>query len=184
VAGLVVSKWPRVDDSGRLVFDLGADRSLAAFAADVQALLEDRVLVVDGAAPAAEESLRRRPLQVGDVFGAVLSEDLADDVETPGELRRCLKAPVVDLTAEAREAAKVQYYAAVSHVLSVTELDAIVDEFGEGQGGPSDTTPEGPGEGGGPSVAPPVPGGTGGLEAADEAPVIQVKDVRGLEAGA
>jgi hypothetical protein len=190
VAELIVSEWPGVDDSGRLIFDLGADRSLAAFAADVQALLEERVPVVQGgAAPAAEESLRRRPLQVGDVFGAVLRETLADDVDTPGELGHWLRAPVVDLTAEAREAAKVQYYAAVSQVLSVTELDAIVDEFGEEEGGPPDTTPEDSGEGGGgPSVPPSVPGGTGGLEAAKEPvvrvqPVARVQEVHAREAG-
>jgi hypothetical protein len=165
VAELVVCEWPRVDSSGRLVFNQDAARSLAAFEDDMRALLEERVPIV-AASPSVQEALRRRPLQVGDVFGAVLREELAEDVETPDHLGRWLRAPVIDLTAEAREAAKVQYYATVSHVLSVAELDAIVEEFTEGEG-PPDTTPEDRGGGSGPPVPPLEPAPAGGLEVAE-----------------
>lgn len=147
VAGLVISEWPRVDELGRLRFELEADVRVAVDAAALQELLGERVPVASSGGEAVAGELRRRRLVVGDVFAAPLRERPAEDVETPGDPRRWLGSPIVDLSSEAREAAKVQYYAAVAHVLDERELDEIVSEFrGEG---PPGTEPEGgPGEAG------------------------------------
>ena len=52
------------------------------------------------------------------------SQNPSEDIEAPGDPNRWFSGPIVDLSADAREAAKVQFYAAVSHVLSEGELDA------------------------------------------------------------
>jgi hypothetical protein len=157
VAVLVVSRWPRVDGSGRLRFQQEADVQLAVDAAGFQEPLGQRLPSGEPEAPATDEELRRRPLQVGDVFAAALSEVPSEDIETPGDPKRWFGSTIIDLSGEAREAAKVQFYAAVSHVLTEDELDAIVSEMrGEGptspEGGPEgEGGPEnegGPGEGG------------------------------------
>ena len=85
---------------------------------------------------------------MGDVFAARRRE-LPQDADTLDDARWWFEPPVVDLSAEAREAAKVQYYAAVSRVLSEDELDVIVSEFRDE--GPGGTDPgRGPESGGGP----------------------------------
>jgi hypothetical protein len=129
IASLVVSRWPHVDGLGRLRFDLERDVHLAVDAEALQRLLEERVPLVPGGAGAVGEELRSRPLLVGDVFGACLVEVPADERDAPLDPARWLSGPIVDVSADAREAAKVQYHAAVAGVLTATDVDAIAEEF-------------------------------------------------------
>jgi hypothetical protein len=135
IAALVVSRWPRVDGLGRLRFDLERDVHLAVDAEALQRLLEERVSLVAGGSGAAEEELRSRPLLVGDVFGARLVEQPVDESNAPVDPARWLAGPIVDVSADAREAAKVQYHAAVAGVLTATDVDAIAEEFLEADEG-------------------------------------------------
>jgi hypothetical protein len=129
VAGLVVSRWPRVDELGRIRFELERDARVAVDVATLQELLTQRVPVVPGSARATEELLRTRPLLVGDVFAARLVSVPEGEVDTPTDARGWFATPIVDVSVEAREAAQAQYYAAVAGVLTETEIDEIVEEF-------------------------------------------------------
>ena len=60
--------------------------------------------------PQAEEELRERPIEVGDAFAIPASLDAvaaAAEHERPVEVTSWIKGPVVDVTADAREAAKL-----------------------------------------------------------------------------
>ena len=122
VAGLVLSRWPSIDARGRLRFDLDADVRVAVDAEKLRHLLQKR----EGAA-----ALRSRPLLVGDVFAARLRRRPRADVDTPIDPGRVLAEPIVDISADAREAAKAQYYAALGGVFAADEIDAMADEFME-----------------------------------------------------
>jgi hypothetical protein len=95
MVGLAVSDWPTTDDKGRLRFD----------SEPVQAALElvalERFL-----------DLHRqpsRPLRVGDVFAARTGPPTTSP-------EGWIEPPVHDVTADAREAAKIAFYAAVAPV--------------------------------------------------------------------
>jgi hypothetical protein len=124
VAVLLVEPWPIVDDRGRLRFQRPDQRvSVDAYVDSFQRLLMNRV-------PAGElrdeqrTTFAARPLRVGDVFCAVI--DRAALANTPD---KWLRLPVIDVTAEARDAAKAQYFAAVGPVLRPEQLEALVDGF-------------------------------------------------------
>ena len=111
--GLSVAPWPEVDEGGRLRFApeedqqlLGADRD--AFEA---ALLDHRTVVVmrfGGELDASEASqLRKRPLRIGDVFVIRRDALATGDDEGVVDSERLIKAPIYDITVEARERARV-----------------------------------------------------------------------------
>lgn len=102
VVTLLISDWPEVDERGRLRFsgappvsvDVGETR-LAAYLAKVR----------------LPERLRERPLREGDAFAARTTiKQRAPAPERP--VSRWLKAPVYDVTADARDAAKAAYLTA------------------------------------------------------------------------
>lgn len=165
VAGLVVSRWPQVDERGRLHFGEESDTSrIATLAQALLALLRDeRKPIVPGDVDEDQErALRDRDLQIGDVFAARLKQmpgegpggdgpggpggdgpggggtEAADAAEDPGAW---LAAPILDITAEALDVTKAQASAAVSGVIDERYLDLIADEMNEDEGGPADTTP-------------------------------------------
>jgi hypothetical protein len=125
VAVLIVERWPRVEDK-RLRFGAEEDR-IAAFvtAAALQARLANRHPLAE--LPEADlTAFVARPVRVGDVFAADVDRtripaDASADTEW-------LLDPIYDVTREAREAAKVQYYAAVGPVLSADEAAAMAAE--------------------------------------------------------
>jgi hypothetical protein len=104
IVGLAVSEWPRKDEKGRLRFEsdpvlLGAERE--AF---------ERFL---------DRYREPRPLRIGDVFAArtrpvAEAEPRLEPVLAP---EQWIEPPVHDVTADAREAAKVSFYSAVAPVL-------------------------------------------------------------------
>ncbi len=109
MVGLAVSDWPQTDEKGRLRFPsppvlLGAE--LEAF---------ERFI---------DRNREPRPLRIGDVFAArTRSAELRDADEAEPRLEPVLdpeqwiEPPVHDITADAREAAKVSFYSAVAPVL-------------------------------------------------------------------
>jgi hypothetical protein len=135
--GLTVSPWPGVDERGRLVFDLAGSIRVGARASRLRAhLARHRV-------PAA---LKRRELRIGDVFAVTPGpEDLG-----PGEIidpARWMQPPVIDISADARDVAKLSFFAAVTPLLS-PQRDRPVIALAEGpgstivRGAPSQRPPE------------------------------------------
>ena len=93
MVGLAVSDWPRTDEQGRLRFDS-----------------EPVQIIVDrGAFERFLDAHREpsRPLRIGDVFAA------RTDTDDPAHW---IEPPVHDVTADAREAAKIAFYAAVAPI--------------------------------------------------------------------
>lgn len=93
---LVVSEWPTVDMFGRVRHAPGAVREQYVEVRKWTALLERRRV---------PEEVRTRPPRIGDTFAMRLAR--SDDVTRP-------KGPVVDITADAREAARMAFYGAVA----------------------------------------------------------------------
>jgi len=92
MVGLAVSEWPRTDEQGRLRFDSEPVQVVVERAAFEHFLDAHR-----------EPS---RPLRIGDVFAA----------RTHPDPERWIEPPVHDVTADAREAAKIAFYAAVAPI--------------------------------------------------------------------
>jgi hypothetical protein len=124
---LVLSDWPELDGRGRLRFadpplSLGADRDRFE-----RYLAEHR-------RPHAHAD---RPLRIGDVFGVrVNSETLAQVADKLAAERRLepllapeswIRPPVYDVTADARDAAKGAFYAAVAPTLTSEQAAHLRD---------------------------------------------------------
>jgi len=125
VAVVVIEPWPVLDKRGRLRFT-GSDRRVSA-EVDPDTLaraLADRVLLDASGSPSSDAA---RPLRVGDVFCAAV--DRNDLEHAPDEPARWLRKPVLDVSAQAREAAKAQYFAAVGPVLTPDDVETLVVEF-------------------------------------------------------
>jgi hypothetical protein len=96
MVGLAVSDWPATDDKGRLRFD--SEPAQAA----VELVELERFLDLH-----REQS---RPLRVGDVFAARTGPPT-------NHPEGWIEPPVHDVTADAREAAKVAFYSAVAPII-------------------------------------------------------------------
>jgi hypothetical protein len=127
VAVLVIEPWPSVDERGRLRFESPDQRStVEADAEPLQHLLLERKSV-EQLSEEQRVAFVSRPLRVGDVFCAVIDRAaLAAGADSP---RQWLRAPVIDVTAEARDAARAQYFAAVGPVLAADEFETLAAEF-------------------------------------------------------
>lgn len=118
--GLAVSGWPRLDRIGRLRFVpgeliIGADKG--SFERFVARNRQPR-------------RLARRPLRIGDVFAAavdsgVLDAATEDDLVDPAAL---LGTPVYDISADARDAAKMSFYGAVTPKLKPSEAQRLAKD--------------------------------------------------------
>src|SRR5215211_785024 len=138
VAGLVVSPWPRIDARGRLVFgDEDESRRVATQAPVLLALLRKTRLPVvrRDVDDRTAGKLRDRRLAIGDVFAARIEEPPGEPggggpggepTENP---RDWLTEPVLDITADALEAARTQMSAAVGGVFDETLLKTIGEEI-------------------------------------------------------
>jgi hypothetical protein len=169
IVGLVISAWPRIDERGRLRF--GGEEASNRIATLADALLtvlaEERVVPIDDDSSVLE-ALRRRELAVGDVFAAFLSSapgggdggDDADGGGGPGIVapEQLFRRPVLDITAEARDAVKAQASAAASGVIDEAFLELVDEEFRDEE--PPPNAPE----------TPPVPHGSGSSGGAAEEP--------------
>jgi hypothetical protein len=132
VAGLVISPWPRLDPSGRLVFGGEAESTGVAVSEDeLLAVLrrQRRPVVPVPMDERTEEELRERELSIGDVFAARIGAEMAGDPAS------WLGEPVLDVTAEAREAAKAQASATATGAVDEDLIRAIGEELDEDQRG-------------------------------------------------
>jgi hypothetical protein len=140
VAGLVLSPWPHVDARGRLVF--GEEDESRRIATQAEALLavlsESRLPVVPVPIDdETEEQLRVRRLAIGDVFAARIAHPPGEPGgggpggEPPEDPRGWLEQPVLDVTAEALEAARTQANAAALGLVDERLSDVIGEEFVE-----------------------------------------------------
>ncbi len=127
VALFVVTRWPRVDGHGRLRFADRDDRWTVASRADAVEKRLDARLVSPPPDLVASEALTSRPLRVGDVFGAVTRRP-KDDTGRPRS-PAWMRPPIVDVTAAAREATKLQFFAAMSPPLKPELLDQAAEDF-------------------------------------------------------
>ena len=105
-AGLSVYRWPRVDEWGRVRFLL--DEGPVLVGVPVETL---RRFVWRHRLPRRGA---RRPLRIGDVFAAETSGQPPQRLDDPAEW---LRPPVYDITADAREAVKAAFFAAVAPTL-------------------------------------------------------------------
>jgi beta-lactamase superfamily II metal-dependent hydrolase len=111
---LTVSVWPGSDERGRVRFPAGEEDSTRGHVLVHLKELRERLY---------EGWLRRAP-RVGDAFAAVLGDAVAQRLRESGEvvldrgtrLADALPGPIADLTAEARNVAKLAFFAAVAGV--------------------------------------------------------------------
>jgi hypothetical protein len=94
----VLTPWPRLDDLGRVRHDRDRIREAGVVASEWQAMLRERRL---------PEVLRDRSPRIGDAFALLLERRDAHHLLRP-------VGPVVDITADAREAARAAFYGAVA----------------------------------------------------------------------
>jgi hypothetical protein len=128
VAVLLCEPWPELDERGRPRFDEDQRTSvqvgLDALYARLRRRQEMMRLTEEDRAAFAE-----RPVRVGDAFaGLVDREALAADTDS----LTFLDGPIVDVTAEAREAAKLQHYATAAPLLSDDDVEALYSPEGDG----------------------------------------------------
>ena len=105
LVGLTVSPWPTLDGRGRLHFDLERSRAVGATKRALQAFL---------ARHRTPRKFARRPLRMGDAFACRVKEPLQE-----GELvepERWMVPPITDISAQAREAAKLAYFSAAAPI--------------------------------------------------------------------
>ena len=128
VATLILEPWPRLDRRGRLKFSGGELRvDIQVGRQQFEQLLRDRIAPGHVSAAVAPEAFASRPLRVGDVFCAVV--DRAQMTSDPDSPARWLERPVIDVSAEARAAAKTQYFAAVGPVLGPDQVEKMAADF-------------------------------------------------------
>jgi hypothetical protein len=136
VEGLVTvsfSPWPLVDEDGRLSFP-SDDAPTLVFEEDLLTafLAQTRQLSVPVEAPS---DLVSRELRVGDVFAvrprAPLTRVLEGEAEEPPRPvipTRWLSPPIYDVTPDARDAAKLAYYAAAAALLPESTIEVELAE--------------------------------------------------------
>jgi hypothetical protein len=105
LVGLTVSPWPTLDAKGRLHFDLERARAIGATKRTLEAFL---------AKHRTPRKVARRPLRMGDAFACRVKEPLQDGELVEPEL--WMVPPITDISAQAREAAKVAYYSAAAPI--------------------------------------------------------------------
>jgi hypothetical protein len=103
LVGLTVSPWPTLDDRGRLHFDLERAREVGA---------TKRALETHLAKHRSPRKVAGRPLRMGDTFACGIKEPLKDgELLEPGDW---MVPPISDISAEAREAAKLAFFSAAA----------------------------------------------------------------------
>lgn len=134
--GLVVAEWPaggpsapRFHDKGE--FELAVDRK------EMQEHLADRQVPGVEVPAAVLEELRRRRVRVGDVFAIMSAEGIAPD--DPDQVQTCeWMGETLDITAEAREAAKAKTYEALTPPLNPELAEELMASDRETEpGGPA-----------------------------------------------
>jgi hypothetical protein len=123
---LVLASWPRLDELGRVRHQHDRLVEVAVPAGDWQAMLaEHRV----------PEVLRDRPPRIGDAFGVMLERRAARHLLDP-------IGPVVDVTADARDAARAAFYGAVASPLDASVAPDVQDKEEKEEGDRIEPVPE------------------------------------------
>jgi hypothetical protein len=122
MADLAVTRWPQLDDRGRLRFPDEESLTIRARSEDLRAYLTE---------PGAGEG---RAARMGDVLAARVDreklealardDDVAEDPPSPDDW---LVPPVYDIGEAARAKAKEAFYAAVTPTLSEDQADAMLE---------------------------------------------------------
>jgi hypothetical protein len=112
---LVLSDWPRLDELGRVRHQHDRLVEVAVPARDWHVMLAERRV---------PEVLRDRPPRIGDAFGVMLERR---------DVRHLLApiGPVVDVTADARDAARAAFYGAVASPLDASVAIGVEDKEAE-----------------------------------------------------
>lgn len=101
--GLTVGPWPTVDEKGRLHFELNRSLTVGARKRTLQAFLGKH---------RTPTKIARRPLRIGDVFACAVKASVPDgELLSPDEW---MLPPITDISTQAREAAKVAFFAAAA----------------------------------------------------------------------
>ena len=108
----VLSDWPRLDELGRVRHQHDRLVEVAVPARDWQVMLAERRV---------PEVLRERPPRIGDAFGVMLERRVARHLLAP-------IGPVVDVTADARDAARAAFYGAVASPLDASMATGVEDK--------------------------------------------------------
>lgn len=126
--GLTLSAWPRLDGQGRLQFDQADVYLVGSPVDELQMFLSEHRL---------PEELRERPVRVGDVFAVRVRREVlrgvAEELDEPQRLEPFLdpetwiEPPLYDVTADARDAAKVAFYAAVTPILDSEQAAQLAE---------------------------------------------------------
>jgi hypothetical protein len=114
----VLSSWPRLDDLGRVRHHHDRLVGVAVPAGDWQVMLAERRV---------PEVLRDRPPRIGDAFGVMLQRRDARHLLDP-------IGPVVDITADARDAARAAFYGAVACPLDASVATDVAEPEEDGIG--------------------------------------------------
>jgi hypothetical protein len=124
---LAVTEWPRIDPKGRVRFRLDVRPNLVRVSVGELAryLAKHRTGVRN----------RRREIRIGDVYAAVARTEQLPPAESEEEAHGLggskltpldwLEPPVHDITAPARDVAKIALYAAVAPVLKPHEVERL-----------------------------------------------------------
>jgi hypothetical protein len=112
---LVVDEWPSLDESGRLIFP-GKSKAVPVKESDLQ-----EAVTGSRKASGIVEAVAERGIRIGDTF---LVRDLIGT--EPSEWRQ-----ILDVTDEARRAAKAAFYGAVAPVMP-SDDEVVEDEEDEG----------------------------------------------------
>jgi len=160
--GLSISRWPWLDDAGRLRFgDADADEFVGVSLEHFQGLLRERRMLMvmtreeRPLARDAGQALSERVVRIGDVFavpGAEGGEWTYENEFGEHHLVVPARTRIFDITYEAREQAKLAAAAAVAPPLDEEQASRFL-----GEDGTAGTEPEGdgPDDGGGGGSSPP-----------------------------
>ncbi|MGP0101808.1 MAG: hypothetical protein ACLPUT_09355 [Solirubrobacteraceae bacterium] len=131
--GLVASEWPAEDDGAPRFHPDMREAELTMSRTDLQAYLNETRSpgpqeVIAQLPTESEIELRQRPIAVGDAFAARLMPELlegpaAEEVEV---VDAAALGEVIDITAEAREAAKAAMYRALTPPLDPDVAEEVL----------------------------------------------------------
>jgi hypothetical protein len=133
VVGLALCDWPSVDADGRLRFKAGA-KLLGADRAELR-----RFLMIHR----RPRNMAARAARIGDVFGVEVDDaalasvkDVLDEQRRLDPLLRLsdwVAPPIYDLTTDARDVAKISFYAAVAPTLTPAEAKVVEELTANGE---------------------------------------------------
>lgn len=127
VVSVRVADWPAADSDGLPLFgDPEAEREVSIFYGDLQVQLDQIRKLPGSFGTAAPDAVRRRPIRSGDAFAVKVDQRAFETALASEELQYpdwLLEA--YDITADARDAIRQAFYAAVTPELGAQALREI-----------------------------------------------------------